>query len=313
MAVSSSDNFNLTRNEIIADVLVTLGVYRPGATVSTADYNICSNMLNKLVKSWDAQGIHMWSQVEGTLFLTDGQNKYTLSSSASDRSGNDVVETTLTAAASTTSLTVTSTTGMTAADNIGIVLDDNTLHWTTIVSVDSSTGLTITAAPASSGASGNGVFTYTTHASKPINISSVRLRDSNGTDRPVYLRGRDEFMSIPSKSNEGKTNQVHYTAGRDTGTIYLWPTPDSVSDRLKYTYTRMIYDLDSGSDNADFPSEWLDCIHANLAYKVAGIYGKSAQERAVLRQDAKETLIEMQLLDVDAGSVRIVPSYRDDE
>src|SRR5690349_18697247 len=49
----------------------------------------------------------------------------------------------------------TSSAGMTIADNIGIKLDDSTRQWTTIVSIDSATQITVTDALTSSAGQGN--------------------------------------------------------------------------------------------------------------------------------------------------------------
>ena len=51
--------------------------------------------------------------------------------------------------------------GCTRSDTILIELDDDTLHSTTIVSVDTSTTLTITTGLASAAADNNNVYTYT--------------------------------------------------------------------------------------------------------------------------------------------------------
>lgn len=313
MSVSNSSDFNQTRNEIIADALTTLGVYRPGATVSTADYNICSNWLNKIVKAWQAKGIHMWSEVEGTLYLREGINKYTISSSSTDNCGDNAVETNLTAAASSTTLTVTSTAGMTAADNVGIELDDGTRQFTTIVSVDSTTQLTITTGLTSAAASGNSVSTYTTASGKPLHVSSARFKNKEGTEKIVSMQGRDEFMSIPSKDNQGSSiNQACYVSNRSDGTMYVYPTPEDASGRLKFSYARMLMDFDAAGDNPDLPSEWLECLTLNLMARVCGVYGKTLQERQEIKQEAAQSLIDMQLWDIDNGSIRVVPGYQDE-
>lgn len=313
MTISGSNDFNQTRDQIIADSLTILGVYRPGATISTADLNICSNLLNKMVKSWDAKGIHVWSEIEGTLFLTSGTNKYTISSTSSDISGDNVVETTLTAAASGASLTVNSITGISASDNIGIVLDNNMIQWTTVSGTPSGSTVALNASLTSAATSGNNVYAFTNRSQKPIHISSCRFRNSDGTDRPVYMRGRDEFMSIPSKTISGKINQVFYAANIADGTMYVWPTPDSCSDRLKFSYVRMLDDFDVGSDNPDFPTEWLETITLNLAIRAARIYGKKPTDIADIIQEAKESLLDMQLWDINNGSIRITPAYREDD
>jgi uncharacterized protein YaiI (UPF0178 family) len=315
MATSNSTNFTQTRNEIIADVYQILGVYGSGDTVSSNDYTLASNLLNKMVKAWQAQGIHLWTEQEAALFLTEGKQSYSLSSSATEKTGDDPIYTTLSAAASSsaTSLTVTSTSGMTAADNIGIKLDDNTLHWTTIVSVDSSTALTITSGLASAAASGNNVFTFTTRTDRPLHISSARFRHASGTERPLEIRGRTQFMQIPNKSSTGKANQCYYSPKVSTATFYVWPTADDVGDCIPFSYVRRIQDFDASSDTPDLPQEWLEPITYNLAVRVAPAFGINIQKKdpsiAVI---AAQSLMDMMLWDSEEGSVHIVPNYRFD-
>ncbi len=313
MTTSGSTNYNLTRNEIIAHALTKLGVYRPGATVRAADYTFCSTELNLMIKSWEGQGIHLWTQEEGGLFLTANQYKYTLSSSTTDKIGKNPVQTYLTADCSGTTVTVNSTTGMTAADNIGIALDDNTISWTTIVSVDSSTQITITSAPSSTGSSGNAVYTYTTATGRALYIKSARLQTSSGTERPIKVMGSQEFMDQPNKQSTGVINSIYYSPKVDSGLLYVWMTPSDVNECIRFTYARSIEDLDASSDNPDFPQEWLDALTSNLAIRVAGAYGKnlSKSDPALLNQ-AQQTLLQLQLFDLEEGSSYVVPNDSDE-
>lgn len=314
MATSSSTNYNDTRNGIIADALTLLGVYRPGATVSSADYTFCSNILNKMVKAWQGEGIQLWTEEEGALFLTNTQNKYTLSASTSDVVGRNPIHTNLTAAGSGTSLTVTSTLGMTAADNVGICLDNNTIQWTTIVSVDSSTALTITASLTSAAASDNSVYTYTTAVGRPLYITTARFDNKSLVERPVRVAGRDEFMNMPTKNTAGKVNLLHYAPHTSSGFLYVWPAPDDVNECVKFTYVRTIEDFDNSTDNPDLPQEWIYTITVNLAVRVATAYGrlihKTNPEMVV---DAVNSLMQLQLFDVDSGSMKITPNQRYDD
>lgn len=306
MTVSNSTDFNQTRDQIIADALMSLGVYRPGATVTANDTTICSNWLNKIIKSIVARGIHMWAETEGTLFLRNGVNQYTIA--GSDNVGDNVIETTLTTG-SGTALTVASTAGMTAADNIGIELDNNTRQWTTIVSVDSSTTLTITAGLTSAASSGRTVFSYTTTSSKALYVSSVRNRTSDGIDLPINLRGRDEFMMISNKASTGTNiNQCFYVPNLTTGTMYVWPTPNNCASRLKFSYQRVLNDFDSSGDTPDVPSEWLECLTVLLKWRIAPTYGKNIQEQAMLQKEANDMLLEMNLWDINSGSIFIQPN-----
>lgn len=309
MPLSNSTDYNQTALQIITDALTLIGVLRPGGTASTNDVNFCLNLLNKMIKSWSAKGIHMWVETEGTLFLRDGVNQYTLSSTASDQSGDNSVETTLSSVGSSgsTVLVLTDTTGMTASDNIGIELDDNTRQWTTIISVDSSTQVTVQTALTGDAASGNTVFSYTTHSGKALSVSSARLKDNGDVETPLLMRGRDDFMTIPYKSITGRPNTICYVSSISSGTFYVFPTPDQCYYRIKFSYQQMIEDLDSSSDNLEFPSEWLETITLNLAALIGTTYGKVGSAIAEIRQMAQQSLLDMQMFDVDSGSIFIVP------
>lgn len=316
MATSNSTNFNQTRNEIISDALQLLGVIGANDTAAANDITFCSNLLNKMVKSWEAQGVHLWTASEAIIALRDGVNKYTLVNSASgDKAGDSAIDTTLTADASSgaTTLTLDDTTGMTAADNIGIALDDNTRHWTTIVSVDSSTQVTITSGLASAASSGNTVITYTTKLDRPLNIVAVRYKNSSGVERELRKMGRVEFMRMPNKSNTGTVNSYYYSPQRDNGLLYVYLTPSDANDYLTVSYLRSIQDFDASSDNPDFPQEWLDPITHNLAVRAAPAYGISlSKTNPDLVVTAKTLLEEMNAWDTEEGSLRIVPNHRYD-
>ncbi len=313
MATSGSTNFTQTRNEIITDALTLLGVYRPGGTVVTADLNFCSNILNKLVKGWERQGIHLWTECEGALYFTNAKNTYSLVTGAGDRAGKDGLQTTLTESGSGTTLTVTSSAGMTASDNLGMCLDNNTIQWTTISSIPSSTSIIVGTGPTSTMSSGNVVFTYTTATGRPLFVKGARFRSSSSIDSPVEIKGREDFMLIPNKSSTGATTTVYYTPGLDSGKFYLWPTPSNVQECLRFTYYRTIEDFDAAGDNPDLPQEWLDVITLNLAVRVAPAYGKNLQRsNPQLIVDAAQSLIDAQLFDFEEGSIQITPNYNYD-
>jgi hypothetical protein len=76
-----------------------------------------------------------------------------------------VTETTAAASAGASTLAVTSTSRMTAADSIGVYLQSGDLYRTTIASVDSTTGLTLSTALPDAVASGAKVIDYSATAS----------------------------------------------------------------------------------------------------------------------------------------------------
>jgi hypothetical protein len=79
MATSGSSNYTQNRNEIITDALQLLGVIGSGETPSSNDITFCSAQLNKMTKSWQAQGIHLWKQASNTITIVADQYQYAVS------------------------------------------------------------------------------------------------------------------------------------------------------------------------------------------------------------------------------------------
>lgn len=316
-----SNTYNETVSQIIADTLALLGVVAAGETVTTADYNLCLNGVNKMIKAWMAQGIHLWTEEEGTVYFINGQPQYNLKASNGANACNvtsSSVETTLSAIGSGTSITVTSSTGMSIGDNIGIELSSTSLQWTTITNIVENT-ITLNTALTSSAASGNQVYSYPTASAlgRVLSIQTARIRDENNFDRSIMIKPRADYMKIPQKLIPGYPTVLYYSPQIDQGEIYLWPCPNDVGQRLKITYLRPLDDLISSSDYFDLPDEWLEPITYNLAVRMAPAYGLNLMTGGMggnpdLVRMAKESLEELKAWDSEQPYVQIVPGYRYD-
>ena len=308
MATSNSVNFTLTRNDIVTEALELCQVLAGGETPDGEDLVTCSRSLNMLAKAWMADGLHLFQKLEVTLFHTVGATSYTL---GTDRASADHLETTLSAAeaAAQTVLSITSTAGMTAGDAIGIELDDSTRQWTTIVTVDSATQVTVTAALTSAAASGNTVYTYTTLMDTPTRVISARRRSKDGNEVPVSVLSREDYMQLANKTNKGKIVQVFYDRS-GSGKLSVWPTADVVSDMLNLTVERPIDDFDAATDNPDFPVEWFEALSYGLAARVATKYGVNIQERTFLKMEAERYKADILAWDNEDTSVFFQPEFR---
>ena len=317
--LSGSVNFNQTRNEIVTDSLVLLGAFGEGETPNAAGLEYGIRQLERMVKHWQGQGIHLWSRREATLFVTPSQAAYELgpSSAAHAAEDNDIARTTLSAdeASGQTIISITSTTEglvtMAASDKVAIVLDDDTLHWTTIASVDSTTQITLSVATTGAASSGNFVYAYTNDLDRPLRIIDVRRRDeSNRQDTPIITQSHEEYFRLPNKTNDGETNIVFYQpehrSGR--GTIFLWPRPGSVARTMRLSCLLPLQDFDASGNNADLPTEWLDCIVWNLAKRLLPSYGASGQMSAqAIIQGGTTMLQEMLGWDQEPESIYFAP------
>jgi len=321
-----TSTFNETRDQIITNALTLLGVVAANETVQSADLTYCTSSLNAMAKSWVSMGIHLWTEEEGTLFFVNGQYQYQLQTgdtvNASD--GSNEVQTTLkTQISSGTTITLNLPTinggTITNGDVIGVELNNNTILWTTVngVPVITSTSITVTLSTSitSLASAGNQVFSYTTQCPRVLSIQTARVRDGGNFDRCIKIIPRKDYMMIPQKTLTGTPTVLYYSPQLNQGTVYLWPAPNDVGQRLEFTYLRQITDFVSGSDTPDFPQEWIECIVYNLAVRVAPAYGINLSSGGIqgnpdLLRQAAQYLDDMKAWDSEQPYISIVPGYR---
>lgn len=309
MATSGSIDFKSTRQTLIEDAMYMIEALGVGETLSSEDMSLGSRTLNRMLKAWTADGIQLWKTSTATVFLEKGQKEYTLGSSSGDQASESVVNTTLGAAEASgqTVITVTSSTGMTAADIVGIVLDDDTIHWSTISSVDSSTQITIADATTGAAASGNRVYTYTTLLVKPMAIHHVLRRNSSNVDTEMGRLSYDDYQMQPTKSSSGTPTQYLVVPKTDTTKLFVWPAPENSNLTLEILFTKQLEDMDANADDLDLPQEWEEAVIYNLAVRLAAFYNKEEKLNglAVMAQMAKEKALSW---DNEQASIYLMPS-----
>lgn len=314
MTTSGSVDFSVTRNQIITAAAAEIGVIAEGETPSANLVTDFALRLNSWTKSLMAQGARLWAMKQAALFLEVGESTYSLGSTG-DHCTNTYVQTTLSTdeAISSTSLSLTSTTGMAASDNIGIELDDGTIHWTTISGAPGAP-TTIAAGLASAATSGNAVFTYTTKITRPqrLDVDAANWHSLAGNDTPVSIVSREEYTRHTNKTTQGKIVEAFYNSQLINGTLKVWPTPDDATDVLQFWYERIIEDFDAAGDTPDFAIEWVEALILGLAAKMAPSYmnSMSLQERSELKNRADEALVIAMNYDRENTSVFFQPDIR---
>lgn len=78
MATSGSTDFSLTRTDIIAEALELIGAIAAGESPSAEDGASVARSLNMMLKTWQADGLHLWLKAEGSLPLVAGTQSYTM-------------------------------------------------------------------------------------------------------------------------------------------------------------------------------------------------------------------------------------------
>ncbi len=281
MARSGSYNFALDRDTIVKRAMQLVNLININQTARGADHAYAVDIFQSMIKMWQAEGIQLWNRKQATLFPIYQDNQYSISHTG-DHCANTYVDTTISAneALGQTILSVTSSTGMTAADAIGIELDDNTRQWTTIVSVNSATNITVTAPLTAAAAAGNTIISYISKiADRPLRILDARSIDLNNSKAsvPMEIVGYDQYFNIPMKTSDGRPNNFFYDKLLDAGVLYLYPRPNNVNELVEFTYHESIEDVDSPTDSMDFPTEWTLPLIYGLATELCIAFGKFEQ------------------------------------
>lgn len=307
MPTSNSTDYNRNTTQIINRALRNLGVLGQEESPNASEFQDSLEALNVMVKQWQVEGINLWKQEDLILWLVKGQSKYTL---GTDHAATTWVRTTTTAAAvsTATAIDVTSVTGMTAADNIGIVLDDETIQWTTIASISTLT-VNLDDALTDDVSSAAQVWTYTTKAVRPLRVDLPRRRDGSLQDVPIWPVTRQEYFDTPNKTVQARPVNVYYDPQLTGGEVHLWPSPESVDDTILLSAKMPIEDFDSIANDPDFPQEWLSGLSWGLAEEMALEYEIPMERHQRIAAKAASVRASLSSWDNEEGSVFIQPDF----
>ena len=301
MATSGIYTYSRTLNQIAEEALELIQAVGDGETLTGSQVDRCKNSLNGLLKESQTQGLHLWTQTEGTLFLEVGQATYDL---ATVNSANTYFETTTTAAtvAAASSIPVTSATNIQVDDVIGIIQNDRDLFWTTVRSI-SSLQINLDDNITLACLSGAVVYNYrpstaTVPALIPISrINDVRRKEGDDYEIPIIFQSRADYFNLPNKSAIGTPIQAYYSrqdrAGETSGTMYLWNAPSSSVPVINFTYERKIEVMVNADDTVDFADYAHEYIIYNLAKRLIPKFGCSEKLAQLVLAHAAETKRDM--------------------
>jgi hypothetical protein len=312
MTTSGTNTFSLSRDDIINAAALEVGDIALGDTLNPDTLAQYALRLNSWVKALMADGAKLWAMQLATLFLQSGICRYVLGTGGTHCTAS-YVRTTLAsgAAAGVGAVQLTTFTGMTAGDNIGVLLADGTLFWTTINGAPGASTTLTTALPGAAVA-GAQVFTYTTKITRPqrIDPDGAYWRSSALQDTPVAMISRTEYAQQANKGARGKIVQAFYDPQLGNGVLSIWPAPDNATDVLCFWYERRIEDFNTGSDTPDFAIEWGEALILGLAHRMAPTAGLPLAERQDLERRAALALDKAEGYDRENTGVFFQPDLQ---
>jgi hypothetical protein len=307
---SGSFDFSQNRDELIKDSFITAGVEDVFDTPESEFNQYASKELNRMIKGWMADGLHLWAIQPAYLFLEKDKREYSL---GTDHFTKAFVSTTVKVAGvdTDTSLDVASTTGVTAGDYCLVAMDDGTLHTTTVAVVVDADTVTLNDALDGAVAVGRAVYFYTTKAIRPIRVQQGVYHDFTGDyDTRMYQISRDEFWALSSKGTDSRPSQWYFDPQLTASKLRIYGEPSSVQDYLILVAHFPFDDMDAAADNFSFPQEWYDPIHWNLAYRLAMQFGAPRDRVINCRNMAIETKDRAMGWDEERSEIQLRPDVR---
>lgn len=304
MTTSGETGLSYTLNDILEEAYDVLGVAADGETLSGNLFSRGKKSVNMLLRQWQSQGLHLWTMTEGYLFPTQGAASFDLSSA---RVVNSYERTTTSAAASSgaSAISVTSATGIAASDVIGVLLDDNTMQWTTVNGAPVGTTVTLTDALTDDVDSGAAVFHYTAATFKPAQrILQVRRIDSSTYEIPMQMRSCGEYMGLPNKTEQSTPVVAYVSRQVSAPAIYLWPTVDREDIIIPFTYERTIEVMSASTNTFDLPEYWFTALYLNLAVMLAPKVGANPVRLQEIKEQAKDALDHALTFDTEVSDWR---------
>ena len=281
MATSGTSVFTVTRDQVIRQSMLNIGVLDGDEAPTAQEISDCSFILNMLVKQWQgtadyAPGLKTWKRRRGSLFLSTQSGSYTLGPGAIGWT-EDYIETTvgLSASLGDGSIVVSSVSGVVATNKIGIQLASGNLQWTTIASIVGTT-VNLTDTLITGVSAGAKVYVYSVTANQPLVIEAAVLRDSNGNDQPLRLLEQPEYDMLPSKvsvGNQGGPTAIYYEFQRENSNLFI----DSagvvdVTRHIVLTYIEAVQSVINPLDELEYPQEWFLPLCWGLSEQIAPMF-----------------------------------------
>lgn len=324
MALSSSYDFTITRDDAITEALDMIGKLGEGQSPTAAQLTADSRTLNLMLKSWMNRDFTQNLMRRFYVFLQPGQREYTLSTTAAS---SDECTTSFYRDELATALVATDTavevdgTSSSDSDRIGIVLDDNTVHWSTISSGGGTTSLVIADAIATgdTAAVDNQIIIYTSKNIRPVDIiygtvstgaTDVGQHNAiNETATPLLKLTRERWTDLSAKDSRGQTNSWWYNEQWPNASLHVWPTPNDGTQWLELWEQTTIDDMDGATDNFALPSRWYLAVTLNLAKLLCIKYGAPDVTYQKIKAEAGEALFMAETSE-DEAFIQFTPDDR---
>jgi hypothetical protein len=116
----------------------------------------------------------------------------------------------------------------------------------------------------------------------PVDIVAVTRVTSDSDRVPMIRVTFDEFVEWGDRTDTGTPSRWFYERGLTSGKLWFNLLPSDTADDYVITSIRPLQDLDSLTNDVEFPQEWMRALKFNLAVEIAPEYGIQVGENIVM-------------------------------
>lgn len=152
-------------------------------------------------------------------------------------------------------------------------------------------------------------------AYRPVKLLEAQRGDLSDVNNPItvpmIITPNRTWQQEPNKKRTGAPNFAYYNPNAYTGTLHIWPVPDTywaANGYVQCLFLRQVQDFDATSDDPDFPPEWHEALVYQLAVRLAPNYGLPPNDRDRLEKTADKLLGLVLSHDQEEGSICFQPA-----
>ena len=142
---------------------------------------------------------------------------------------------------------------------------------------------------------------------RPLNIIHAYYR-FNSNDVRMYEMAKSEYLNLTNKNTETHPTSFYFDKQLTNTELNVFGEPNNVTGYIKLSAQFPFDDMDAAADNLAFPSEWLECIHLGLSYRLASAYRPKDPKTIILKSDSEQALDRVQGFDEERSDINIQPS-----
>ena len=152
---------------------------------------------------------------------------------------------------------------------------------------------------------GNG---QTLNTAMPLKIvQAYRRETATATNIPLNVYTHYDYNLLPVTATAGEPVNLYYQPFSTFGTIKLWPKPIDTDTTITIIYQRPFEDMNSATDDFDFPDYWTEALIYGLAWRLAPEYGTPLMDRQNYAKEAEYFHTQAMSFGTEEGSLFFSP------